>query len=293
MDYNCREMRIFTKRVSLSDYINSRADCHWHDEVEVVYVESGTLSYYVNGTVYIVTEGNALLVNAKRMHYGFSYQGSDAVFSVLLFEPGIICANQNIRGKYFYPFFYESGIDALPLSGKIDWQERMIQEAGYIYRQSRAKTEGFELEIQGAFCRLWLELIRNVKVQGNDGLQQRDKTAALKAMLEYIQEAYREEMSLSDIAAAGNLCRSSCCKIFRENLHTSPKEYLQSYRISQSLEMLADKSLDITAVAYACGFRSLSYFTETFHQLMKMTPSAYRKQLEARRQTSASSPLQR
>ena len=96
-------------------------------------------------------------------------------------------------------------------------------------------------------------------------------------MTGFIQRNYSEKISLNDIAEAGAICRSKCCKIFREFLGKTPVEYLTEYRISKSIELLNTTDMSITDIAVNCGFCGSSYYAETFMKLMKCTPSEYRK----------------
>jgi AraC-like DNA-binding protein len=96
-------------------------------------------------------------------------------------------------------------------------------------------------------------------------------------MIGYIQKHYAEKITLHDIATAGLMCRSKCCQLFQQTLHQTPFEYLLRYRVQKSLSLLARNNLTITAIALACGFSGASYYTEVFHKIMGISPSAYRK----------------
>lgn len=73
------------------------------------------------------------------------------------------------------------------------------------------------------------------------------------------------------------VCRSKCCKIFKEFLGKTPIEYLTEYRINKSIGLLKTTDMSITEIAVSCGFCGSSYFTETFVKIMKCTPSGFRK----------------
>jgi len=53
--------------------------------------------------------------------------------------------------------------------------------------------------------------------------------------------------------------------------------YLTEYRISKSIELLADSSRSMTEIAWKCGFSGSSYFTETFRKRLGCTPTEYRE----------------
>ena len=102
-------------------------------------------------------------------------------------------------------------------------------------------------------------------------------------MVGFIQQKYSSKIALQDIAAAGYVCRSSCCSIFKEYLNQTPNAYLTEYRISKSVELLANPDLSVTEIAMQCGFSGSSYFTETFRKAIGCTPSDYRMRKQQRR----------
>ena len=99
----------------------------------------------------------------------------------------------------------------------------------------------------------------------------------LRQIISYIQQNYSAKVTLNDIAIAGNVCRSNCCKIFQKFLNQSPIGYLTEYRLEKSLFLLKTTNYTITEIALQCGFNSSSYFTETFRKELNCTPSDYRK----------------
>ena len=96
-------------------------------------------------------------------------------------------------------------------------------------------------------------------------------------MIGFIHRHYAEKITLDDIAAAGMMCRSKCCQLFKETLHRTVFEYLLHYRIRKSLSLLTDTDNNITEIAETCGFNGSSYYTEVFNKIMEITPRDYRK----------------
>ena len=102
----------------------------------------------------------------------------------------------------------------------------------------------------------------------------------LKTMISFIQDNYQDKVTLNDVAEAGMMCQSKCCRLFRETVKQSPIEFLQNYRIQKGIDLLEHSSLSITEIALECGFHGASYFTETFRKINGITPKEYRKQIE-------------
>lgn len=73
----------------LSAYPNHRALCHWHEDIEWVYIRSGQMNYYMNGKRVLLNTGEALMVNSRQMHYGYSENGQNCDFIRILCHPKI------------------------------------------------------------------------------------------------------------------------------------------------------------------------------------------------------------
>lgn len=99
----------------------------------------------------------------------------------------------------------------------------------------------------------------------------------MKQMLNWIHTRYAEKILLDDIARAGQLSRSECCRYFKRILKKTPLNYVTDYRIQKSLIALQQSESSVTDVAYQVGFNSTSYFIDQFRKSMHMTPLAYKK----------------
>ena len=74
-----------------------------------------------------------------------------------------------------------------------------------------------------------------------------------------------------------HISKRVCFRLFRENLHMSPIEYITSYRLNKARQRLIGTNETITQIAYNCGFGSSSYFGKVFREYFDDTPANYRK----------------
>ena len=76
--------------------------------------------------------------------------------------------------------------------------------------------------------------------------------------------------------------------------HAETKErlthYIQRIRIGGAILALETTSLNISEIAYACGFADPAYFARVFKQHKELTPQEYRMQLDAQRMKRESQP---
>ena len=100
----------------------------------------------------------------------------------------------------------------------------------------------------------------------------------VKKMAEFINNNYMEKLSLADIAAAGAVGQSKCCKLFARFFFQTPTMYLTQHRLTKSMELLLNTDLPVIEIALSVGFGSASYYTETFRKWIGKTPSEFPKQ---------------
>ncbi len=66
-------------------------------------------------------------------------------------------------------------------------------------------------------------------------------------------------------------------RIFKLSTGKTLSEYLNDYRISQSLPMLEDTSETISSISQAVGYSDVRSYIRFFKKFYGMTPSEYRK----------------
>lgn len=274
--YNTSLLPIKARYCRQSWYANSKAPCHWHTDIECIYVLEGSMTYYVNDMTYKVSTGEGIFVNANRLHFCKCEPEEDCYYMVLLLSPSCLVTNPKMEAAFINPVIFENAADIVVMKAD-GWHQDALKLIQKIFYAMQEDGESHALTVMQDLYALW-----NLFYQEIRSKHQTDKPSAkmdsLKEMITYIQLHYQEKVSLADIAGSGMMCESKCCSLFKSTLHQSPMAYLTAYRIRVSLNQLTNTTNSITDIALSCGFNSGSYYTETFQKLMKMTPKDYRKQ---------------
>ena len=95
----------FTEHSLLHQYPHMRAECHWHVDLELTYIIHGHMWYFVNGETVRLDEGQAIFVNSRQLHYGFTKDGSDCEFSCTLLNPAKMCASFEVYDRFIAPLW--------------------------------------------------------------------------------------------------------------------------------------------------------------------------------------------
>lgn len=135
---------------------------------------------------------------------------------------------------------------------------------------------GYELDILAEILRIFRTVYKAYSVS-EYGTAPAHNFSTVQKMVEYIYSGFGEEISLDDIASAGLVSRSQCTKLFRQHIRMSPIEFLNKYRLEQSLILLRQTDMPVSSVAAECGFAVQSYYNRLFLKNYGCTPTEYRK----------------
>ena len=274
----------------LSAYPNHRALCHWHEDIEWVYIRSGQMNYYMNGKRVLLNTGEALMVNSRQMHYGYSENGQDCDFIRILCHPKIFITNSVLYQSYIAPVLSNPSLEYLHLKPEFPEDAEALQLLPEILRIKKEHPAAYEIEAAALLSLLWCRLLRSHPMMPNEAAAKPKEPDLLvqRDMVSYIYSHYSESINLDEIAAAGKVRRNKCCQIFRRYLNQSPIDFLNHYRLEVSCHLLNNTKLSIAEICTACGFNHQSYYSKIFLRTYSCSPRDFRKRTEEKTSAEAS-----
>lgn len=119
------------------------------------------------------------------------------------------------------------------------------------------------------------ESVREIKQETTPGLSADDKAFGerLKGYVE--QNIGNADLSVIDLAKEMNVSRTLLFVRMKKIFDSSPNNYLLNMRINHAKELLAEKGIRISEVAYQCGFSDPKYFSRCFKKLTGCLPKDY------------------
>lgn len=268
---------LYIRTADLSIYPGKSAPCHWHDDIEWIYIISGKMCYYINGKRIFLNEKDSLMVNARQMHYGYSYKEQDCHFLCILFHPSLFGSNKILLQNYVVPVIENSDCEYLYFDSKQTRGQEIAQSLEQIRGFKERAQNAYEMQVIAVIFQLWSSLLQSGELVIQD--RKNDSNSDLeiqKNMVSFIYQHYAEPLTLNEIAASGNVSRSKCCLIFKHYLQQSPVDFLNTFRLKTSCSLLRNTEKSITEIAFRCGFNHLSYFSKLFFQSFGCTPREYR-----------------
>jgi AraC family transcriptional regulator, melibiose operon regulatory protein len=270
-------MPIACYQTTIKENIHGLIPLHWHDEIQFVFIVKGEAIFQIDEDVIVVPEGMGLFINSGCLHMAQDKDLSDCVYICLNVSPSFVLS-QELFPSYVKPYIQATNFPYLYIDANELWGKNILESISEIYQCIEQEYPYYEIDITMKLSSIWKNLIDN-GFKPEYVQSEILKSHRMKQMLSWIHEHYAEKMMLEDIARAGQLSRSECCRYFKRFLKCTPLNYVIDYRIQKSLYLLQQGDSNITEVAYQVGFNSTSYFINKFRESMDMTPLVYKKTL--------------
>ncbi|WP_152395971.1 response regulator [Paenibacillus guangzhouensis] len=95
----------------------------------------------------------------------------------------------------------------------------------------------------------------------------------------FIQERFREEISLEDVAEHVHLNPHYFSKVFKQQTGETFIDYVTRLRIDKAKVLIGEGQFSLKEVCYLVGYKDPNYFSRVFKKVAKVSPTEYRNQL--------------
>ena len=262
----------------LDKYDGATAPWHWHPAVELFYMESGTLEYTTPNGKWIFPAGSGGLVNSNVLHMSKVVPSEEETIQLLhIFETDFISGGQGSRIdiKYVYPLTSANEIEVIPLFTENIEQASILSKIQAIFDLDESEW-GYEFKLRQQLTEVCLQLFESSRPIIDRESMKKTTDNKVKEMMAYIHTHYQEKITVEQLAAVVNVSKRACFRLFQDNLHMTPLEYMTSYRLRKACIMLNETTESITQIAYNTGLGSSSYFGKMFRVHFGCTPAQYR-----------------
>ena len=105
----------------------------------------------------------------------------------------------------------------------------------------------------------------------------------LKKAVIYIENNYRDVVTLEGVVKAASLNHSTLTQLFKNELNMTPIEYVWYHRLVVAKQFLEFTDLPIKDIASRCGFKTTQHFSRKFEESLGCNPTTFRTAAVARR----------
>ncbi len=249
---------------------------HWHEEIELLYQLNGRSDIQIDGEKYQIQNKLLTVIDSRQVHSIHTYSDTSMFICVHI--------SKKLIEKYI-PDIDLYRIYCIP----DDIPDSQFPEYLSVCRQMEALLRlyitdkpAWQMESEGIILQVLAQLIRHFSRKSAPdeiGLSSADRTSfnRIRDVITYVEEHFREPISLQDIAGHLGLGREYFCRFFKKNMGMSFLRYLNEVRVSHVYRDLEQTDAPIAEIAEKNGFHNQKLFNRTFREVYGCTPSAVRR----------------
>lgn len=267
---------------------------HWHDEVEILYFSGGDFRLEINMEQFFIRSEALYFINPGELHSIFTENAKSSGEDAIVFSPDILNLDSYDAAQTQLIQPIQNGMLLFPRCLTPDHKAFAPVRDAFLeaMRSFQTPPDGTPAQRNGAATddltsQLFIKssLLRILAVLSGSQLflpteKNHDKRVEeIKTVLTYIKENYKEKMYIQDLARQVNMNAQYFCRFFKKSIGRSPMEYINEYRLKQSLRLLKETDLPVTEVCLECGYNNLGNFLRSFKKYAGTTPLQYRKEV--------------
>ena len=266
--------------VHIGEPANNMSAFHWHDYMELSYIEENEGCYEIEDRVYRVAKGDVVVINGIERHR-VTFKGDRPLHeTVIHFDPKLIWFKEDPTMEYGYLKLFKH--DRLAFNNRPELGEETREKVGRLFGEITLEYQGKklfnELLIKAKLLTVIALLLRECRAEAVDAgefLSKRNQMDRLKRILAHIEGNFGGEMGLESTAAHFHFNASYFSDYFRKNVGITFSEYLARIRVREAIKLMTEKGLGSTDAAFECGFNNIASFYAAFKRVTGMNPGGY------------------
>jgi len=268
-DFNPRVLYTFKKTVIGNTQMNS----HSHDFTSLIFILEGKCRYIIDGVEYPVQEGNLIIISPYSLHERVILPTEHVVEFHVGFN------NFCIKGL---PDGYIQTSNLMPITMINSYKQTFTNCCEEIINEQNKNEPYKPLIIKALVMKLITLIIREnaltdcTNQQTSITIEKTDRAEIVQAIINYMNENYAKDISLSKLSQNMYLSSVYISKIFKEEIGDSPINYLIQIRLAKACELLEqNRGLSIKEIAQIVGYQDAYYFSKLFKKYYGASPSKY------------------
>lgn len=267
-----------TYHLGLKDNIN-QIQIHWHEEIEIVYIEKGIVEINIDLQNYIAKSDSIYFIKPLSLHSMKLYNNKENYFSSMVFNLSMLQSSlaDGSVVKYLAPILNNQNDLPLCIDSNCIAYNEILQCILNIFKCFKEKNKAFELEIKSHLLFLFSLLYKYDLITEKTNKNISGKSPEnIRKILNYIKENYSTPISIKEIAEISGFSEYHFMKFFKKHIGMTCVEYINLYRLEQAANLLTSTEKSIMDIALEVGFNNVSYFNKLFKNTYNLTPKKYR-----------------
>ena len=240
---------------------------HWHERLEFLLIEEGSLTVNMSNQSITYSPGDVAIFCPKQLHHGIS--GKNGVkYLCLMLDLSSFITDSSATVKYIEPIH-----NCKILFSNICNNEELANSIRDIAGLIKAKTPENSLMIQGKVYKILGLLYKYCSISEKN---ENAPDTKFSNIIKYIDNHYAEQLNTRSLSEMFGYDESYFCRKFKLTTGLPVMKYIKILRLEQAQLLLKSSNDNVHQVATLCGFADPCYFTRSFNDYYKCTPTEFR-----------------
>ncbi len=253
---------------------------HYHRELELLLVQSGSMEVFVEEDVFRLEAGDVAIIGANQLHRDRS--SADRLdYIVLQFDLEQFFDHSTMP---YMRYFTETNH---PLSqvNYIFKENSSVKEAiadcvREILSEATVKQTGYELAVNMLIKKILLLMLRNDKRKVLAEQEDFDRVR-LRPVLSFVEQHLTDRIQVEEVCKLANMSYYYFVKYFKKSIGLSFTEYVNYRKIKWAERILLTKDLSVSEVGDRIGMPNMAHFYKMFKKYNDCSPKEFQKRMLA------------
>ncbi len=239
---------------------NINYDSHLHKEIELLYVNEGSLTIQSNFIQYNIEKGDMYISFPNTVHECESNGETTCMLWIFNSEMIKDFSSEIKRNIPTSPIIRRDALHS----------DVLYSIEAFITRKN--------LTIDSHLCRSFLSLIMSHVLSTLEftTISNTTDTDWMLGLLLFLNDNYTDKLTLNIIASKVGVSRYYLSRTFSAKMGCSIPDYINKLRISNAIELIKHTDETISEIAYKCGFESMPTFFRSFRKNGLPSPNSFR-----------------
>lgn len=246
---------------------------HWHQCLEILYVEQGFGIAVVDNQQYTMKPGRLFIFPPFKLHKITIEKSQKECYKRTIIHLDHVMLNHFLHDFPSYSSRLQSLAHPDHKSSVFDLSEikETIELLFHLY-DSKFQKNGSNLE---HIASLMLQILTFLPLLSEPSDHINEPISI--QIMQWIEDNYHQKLGLMDLSQSLKLSNSYLSRRFKFETGVLITQYLLTRRIKQACELLRYSNVSIKEIAEQTGFSDYSYFITSFKKAIGKTPLQYRK----------------
>ena len=252
---------------------NFFSQLHQHEEIQISCIIKGEGPFYIGDSVGQFSDGDIFAIGQHLPHVFTNQDTDQGVHMIsLFFTPEAYGA-----GFFDHPEFneFQNLFEIVKLGCQLGSNNSEVKRKIWGMRNQSALDRFLSfIELLQILGRSRLLPISSFVIKKRFGEEEGNR---MRKIMEYTFAHFDRKLSVAQAAEIASMTPNAFCRYFKQRTNKTYISFVLEIRIGQACRLLKQrKDLQISEIAFQCGFNNLTNFNRKFKQFKKQTPSQFR-----------------